>query len=291
MKYTSDLLMKAKREGNLSAVLTLGDNQYYCGGYRPFLRSYDPTWGRLKAITHPTPGDHDYIIGSNPNGSHCSDQPDAAGYFRYFGDAAIDPDTGDSWYSFNVMTTDGTSWHVISLNANCEFVGGCEAGSPQEEWLRSDLAANPATCTLAYWYSPRFSSGRHGSDRTYSAFWKDLYAAGAEIVLNSHDHDYERFAPQTPDQVVDPAGIRQFVVGTAGVGHEAMSPRRLEANSVVANDRTFGVLELTLRPAGYRWRFVPERGHRFSDSGTGKCRPAPPFDGQPPTHHFNPSGA
>jgi acid phosphatase type 7 len=288
MEYTSDLLMHAKHDGNLAAVLTLGDNQYYCGGYRPFLRSYGKTWGRLKDITHPTPGDHDYIIKSNPNASHCSDHPDAAGYFRYFGDAAVDPANGTSWYSFDIPTTDGTSWHVVSLNANCEFVGGCGVGSAQEEWLRADLAAHPATCTLAYWYAPRFSSGRHGSDPEYSAFWNDLYDAGAEVVLNGHDHDYERFARQTPDQVADPGGIRSFVVGTGGVGHEALpSHRRLEAHSQVVNDRTFGVLELTLRPAGYGWRFVAERGHHFSDSGKGRCLPSPPFDGQPPSH-FHP---
>jgi hypothetical protein len=287
MKYTSDLLMHAKDDGNLAAVLTLGDNQYFCGGYRPFLRSYDPTWGRLKDITHPTPGDHDYIINSNPNGSHCSDHPDAAGYFRYFGDAAVDPATGKSWYSFDIPTTDGTSWHIVSLNANCGFVGGCGVGSPQERWLRADLAAHPATCTLAYWYAPRFSSGRHGSDPEYAAFWDDLYSAGAEIVLNGHDHDYERFARQTPDGVADPGGLRSFVVGTGGVGHEQLpSNRRLEANSQVVNARTFGVLELTLRPTSYSWRFVPERGHHFSDSGRTGCQPSPPFDGQP-TSHFH----
>jgi hypothetical protein len=283
MKYTSDLLVHARRRGNLAAALTLGDNQYFCGGYRPFLRSYGRTWGRVKDITHPTPGDHDYIIHSNPNASGCSDQADAAGYYRYFGDAAVDPDTGKSWYSFDITTTDGTAWHIISLNAECEFVGGCDAGSAQETWLRADLAANPATCTLAYWYAPRFSSGRHGSDPAYSAFWEDLSAAGADIVLNGHDHDYERFAPQTPDGERSPDGIREFVVGTGGVGHEAM-PRHRERHSLVANDKTFGVLELSLRPASYRWRFVAEKGHRFSDSGTGSCHPSPPFDGQPPTH-------
>ncbi|MFL5767781.1 MAG: metallophosphoesterase family protein [Actinomycetota bacterium] len=283
MRYTSDLLVHARRKGNLAAVLTLGDNQYFCGGYRPFLRSYGQTWGRLKDLTHPTPGDHDYIIHSNPDASDCSDQADAAGYFRYFGDAAVDLDTGKSWYSFDVTTTDGTAWHIISLNAACEFVGGCGADSPQESWLRADLAANPATCTLAYWYAPRFSSGRHGSDPAYSAFWKDLSAAGAEIVLNGHDHDYERFSPQMPDQQVSRDGIREFVVGTGGVGHEAMRRHR-ETNSVLANDQTFGVLELSLRPTSYHWQFVAEKGHRFSDSGTGSCHPSPPFDGQPPTH-------
>jgi hypothetical protein len=284
MKYTADLLAHARRRGNLAAVLTLGDNQYFCGGYRAFQRSYDPTWGRVKDLTHPTPGDHDYIIHSNPDATDCSDEADAAGYYRYFGHAALDPNTQKSWYSFDVTTTDGTAWHVISLNAACEFVGGCGAGSPQETWLREDLAANPATCTLAYWYAPRFSSGRHGSDPQYTAFWQDLYDAGAEVVLNGHDHDYERFAPQTPDQEVAPEGIREFVVGTGGVGHEAMRPHRREINSVVANDRTFGVLQLELRPTSYRWRFSPEKGHRFSDAGTGSCHPSPPFDGQPPTH-------
>jgi hypothetical protein len=136
--------------------------------------------------------------------------------------------------------------------------------------LRADLAANPANCTLAYWYQARFSSGKHGSSTDYDAFWRDLYAAGAEVVLNGHDHDYERFALQTPDQVRSPGGLREFVVGTGGVGHGYFQPTP-EANSVVRNVNTYGVLQLTLHPDSYDWQFLPVEGKRWSDSGTGNC--------------------
>ena len=168
-----------------AAVLLLGDIQYEDGAYSKFLASYDPSWGRVKSITKPAPGNHEYQSGS------------AADYYRYFGAAAGDPAKG--YYSYDLG-----GWHLVALNSNCSFVGGCGAGSPQEQWLRADLAAHPASCTLAYWHHPRFSSGAHGSDATYTAFWQALYDANAEVVLVGHDHDYERFAPQTSERRARP---------------------------------------------------------------------------------------
>ena len=156
------------------------------------------------------------------------------------------------------------------MNSNCSQVAGCGSGSPQETWLRSDLAAHTNACTLAYWHHPRFSSGQHGDESQYDTFWRDLYAGHADIVLNGHDHDYERFAPQNPSAGSDPAsGIREFVVGTGGKNHYGFGT--VQANSVVRNADTFGVLLLTLHPGGYDWRFAPEPGKTFTDVGSAAC--------------------
>jgi hypothetical protein len=249
-RYTSNLLVDA----GLSAVLPLGDTQYENGAYRKLEQSYDPTWGRVKAITHPAVGNHEYLVGG------------ARGYFRYFGAAAGDRTKG--YYSFDIG-----AWHLVALNSNCPQVGGCGPGSPQVTWLRQDLATHPVPCVLAYWHHPRFSSGPHGSEPTYSTFWEELYNAGAEVVLNGHDHDYERFAPQAPNGSSDTTyGIREFVVGTGGKTHYGFT--KTESNSEVRNGDTFGVLKLTLRPMSYDWQFVPEPGASFTDSGSTPCHAA-----------------
>ena len=256
--YTSNLLT----DPNLSAVLALGDTQNDCGGYQAFMQAYDPTWGRAKAITHPVPGNHEYLDAATSTGTDCSTNRDAAGYFRYFGPTAGDPSKG--YYSFDIGT-----WHIVALNAECNRIGGCVAGSPQEQWLHADLVDHPSACTLVYWHQPRFSSSRKGNDPTYDAFWQDLYAAGAEIVLNGHVQAYERFAPQTPAGVADPNGIREFIVGTGGASHAILGAT--QPTSEVRDSTTFGVLRLTLLPTGYEWTFIPEAGSRFTDSGTGTC--------------------
>jgi acid phosphatase type 7 len=267
MKYTSDLLL----DPAISSVLLLGDNQYYCGGYQAWLQSYDRSWGRVKGITRPAPGNHEYLTSG---GTDCnSANAGAAGYFRYFGAAAGDPAKG--YYSYDVG-----SWHFIVLNSECTDVGGCGPTSPQGQWLRADLASHPNLCTLAYWHIPLFSSGGRASSR-YKTFWDALYDADADVVLNGHDHTYERFAPQRPDGVADPVrGIREFVVGTGGSNHTSFTT--IFANSEVRNSATYGVLRVTLRLAGYDWQFVPEAGKTFTDSGSGQCH-GPNSDQTPPT--------
>jgi hypothetical protein len=160
---------------------------------------------------------------------------------------------------------------VIALNSNCSRAGGCAQGSPQEQWLRADLAAHPTPCTLACWHHPRFSSGgQHGNDAAMSAFWEALHDAGAELVLNGHEHIYERFAPQGPTGDVDPGeGIRQLTVGTGG--SERHGPGAVQPNSEVLDNSSFGVLTLVLGPGAYEWRFVPEVGSTFTDSGADVC--------------------
>jgi acid phosphatase type 7 len=245
-KAVSDVMLNS----NLTTVLALGDVQYEDGNLTKYQQSYDLSWGRLKNITRPAVGNHEYLTAG------------ASGYFTYFGAAAGDNTKG--YYSYNVG-----AWHIIALNSNCSQVGGCGAGSPQEQWLKADLAANPTMCTLAYFHHPRFSSGQHGSNTSYDAFWKDLYAAGVELVLNGHDHIYERFAPQSPSAAADPKGIQQFTVGTGGKNHTTLVS--IQPNSVVRNTDTYGFVKLTLHASSYDWQFVPEPGKTFSDSGTRNC--------------------
>jgi hypothetical protein len=232
-------------------VFTLGDNVYERGTPDEYRRCYDPTWGREKARTIPVPGNHDYrTVG-------------AAGYFDYFGAAAGDPATG--WYAM-----DAGAWRVYVLNSNCDAVGGCDAGSAQERWLRRDLAANPRACVLALWHHPRFSSGEHGNDPITQPLWRDLYDAGADLIVNGHDHTYERFAPQTPTGELDRGrGIVEMVVGTGGRSHYPFPIIR--DNSLVRNNTTYGVLRLVLSPKGWSFAFVPVAGRTFSDSGSGTC--------------------
>src|SRR5690349_1589483 len=253
-KPTSDLLVNT----GLSAVLTLGDEQYDTGSYSSFTKSYDPTWGRVKPITFPAAGNHEYKTSG------------AKGYFDYFnGVGAFSGRAGDrdkGYYSFDIGT-----WHIVALNSSDHGqMVACGKGSPQETWLRADLAAHPTSCTLAYWHHPRFNSGHEGNATFMQAIFQDLYDANVDVVLGGHAHDYERFAPQDPNGKLDHArGIRQFVVGTGGAFFTAFGS--IKPNSEVHNGSTYGVLKLTLHPTSYDWQFVPEAGKTFKDSGTGSC--------------------
>lgn len=234
-------------------VAALGDVVYEQGTPAEFANCYDPTWGRHKARTRPAVGNHEYLT------------PDAAGYFGYFGAAAGRP--GEGWYSYD-MPAGG--WHVVVLNSNCGKVGGCHVGSPQERWLRADLAAHPARCTLAYWHHPVFSSGERERPEVLPLY-QALYEARVEILLTGHAHQYERFAPQSPSRADDPTrGIRQFVVGTGGRSLQS-DFGTVVPNSEVRNGTTHGVLKLTLLPGLYEWRFLPAGNQTFTDSGTDTC--------------------
>jgi hypothetical protein len=248
-----DTLFPPGASAELGVVATLGDNAYPRGSYANLMACYEPTWGRHRARTRPSLGNHDYLT------------PGAQGYFRYFGSAAGDPTRG--YYSYDIG-----SWHALVLNSNCEQIGGCDAGSPQERWLRNDLAAHPSPCSLAYWHHPRFSSGVvHGDEPLMRDLWRALQEYGVEIALVGHEHNYERFAPQDAGGQADPThGIREFVVGTGGsdVLYGFGSPH---ANSEVRETGTYGVLELTLRSSGYDWQFLPAAGGTFTDTGSGTC--------------------
>lgn len=237
-------------DGLEGTVFTAGDNAYQSGTADEFRDCYGPTWGRFLDRTRPAAGNHDWVT------------EDAAGYLEYFGERAA-PD-GVTWYSYDAGT-----WHVIMLDSDCDLVGGCGPRSPQGKWLAADLAASPATCTLAIWHHPRFSSGEHGNDATVAPLWDTLYAAGADLVINGHDHDYERFAPQDPGGREDRSrGIREFVVGTGGTPLRAFKDP--VANSELRAALTHGVLQLTLKSGSYAWTFVATSTD-FKDAGSGPC--------------------
>jgi peptidoglycan/xylan/chitin deacetylase (PgdA/CDA1 family) len=257
----------AKLLEGVDAVLPLGDDQYDCGGTAAFAQSYDPTWGVLKSITHPVPGDKDY---ATSGGTDCPSVP-GAGYYQYFGSAAGDPAKG--YYSYNLG-----QWHVVALNtAPCpDNTAFCAAGSAQEQWLKQDLAANTSSCTLAYYQNPRFASTASGSggNTTYQPIWQDLYDGGVDVVLNGDSHWYERFTPLNAAGQPDAAhGVRQFIVGTGGAGLD--TPGSQLATSEKLNASTHGVLRLALHGGSYDWSFVPDEG-TFTDSGTTTCHTKPP---------------
>jgi acid phosphatase type 7 len=233
-------------------AFTAGDNVQLMGASSEYSTCYTQAWGSFKSRTRPVPGNHDYFTS------------DGSPYFSFFGSAAGTGTTG--YYSYDLG-----DWHVIALNSSCAEVGGCQAGSPQEQWLRNDLATTTKQCTIAYWHHPLFtSSSTHPPTEEVRPLFQALYDGGAEIVVNGHNHIYERFAPQDPTGAADAAkGIRQFIVGTGGASHYTIGT--VAPNSEVRNGATFGVLKLTLVSGGYSWNFMPVSGQTFTDSGTGTC--------------------
>ena len=219
----------------------LGDTTYESGSEEEFAECFLPAWGRFLPRIRAALGNHEY----ETNG--------AAPAIRVFGLPA------NGWYAYRIG-----AWKVIVLNSNCGEVGGCDRGSPQWSWLRTELARRPSTaCTLAYWHHPRFSSGTHGSDTRLASLWDLLAAAKADLVLSGHDHDYERFGPLK--------GIRSFVVGTGGKDLRGL-PSTLRPGSQVGNSSTHGVLRLSLRATSYTWQFVGVPGSTFTDRGSARCR-------------------
>jgi len=220
-------------------VFTVGDNDYVDATPQPaYGVCFDSTWGRHKWRTRPAAGDDDSL----------------AGYFGYFGAAAHGP---AGYYSYDLG-----AWHIVVLNS------AVAVDSTQARWLRADLTAHPALCTLAISHRPRFSSGNAGSSSGQAAYFQALYDAGAELILDGNDHDYERFAAQAPDQQLDPAGgLVEIIVGTGGKSHGRIN-LPLALNSVAQNADTYGVLRVELRPTSYTWRFIPVAGRTFSDAGS-----------------------
>lgn len=237
-------------------IFAAGDLAYEKGTAAEFQNCYDTTWGEFKARTRPVPGNHEY------------GDPAASAYFKYWGKQA--GPVGKGYYSYDLG-----SWHIVALNTNCTVkgLGGCATGSPEEEWLRQDLAEHPDSCILAYSHQALFSSGllkTHAIHPELKEFWQDLYAAHAALFLVGHEHSYERFAPQDPEGHSEPGrGIREIVVGTGGRSHDPLGFSI--PNSEVRNASTYGVLKLTLTPGHYVWQFIPVEGESFTDSGSGEC--------------------
>jgi len=241
-------------------IMALGDLAYERGTVTEFRNCYDPSWGRFKSRTRPAAGNHEYVT------------PGASGYFQYFGDLA--GPAGKGYYSYELGP-----WHIVVLNTNCNSpgVGGCDARSPQETWLKQDLAAHANACIVAYGHHPLFSSGvfhSHAVHPELKPLWQDLYAARADLVIVGHEHSYERFALQNPDgQADEKNGIREIVVGTGGRSHEFLGLAM--PNSELRDFGTYGVLKLTLTSGHYTWEFVPVPGGALHDSGSATCHNGP----------------
>jgi acid phosphatase type 7 len=255
----SDKIAELVKSLKPDAVLGLGDLQYENGSLDKFEAAFSKSWGGFKDIFYPAPGNHEY------------ETADASGYFSYFKDnhpkqlTASALDRG--YYSFNLGT-----WHIISLNSNCDKIGGCGADTPQLKWLEQDLEASGARCTLAFWHHPHFTSGRHSHDliaeQFSSVMWTKLFAHKADIILNGHDHLYERFAPQTPEGAANAAGPRQFTIGTGGKSHYEKQTD-LPTSEMVINDQ-YGVLKLKLLQNVYGWQFISLE-NKVLDSGLQRC--------------------
>jgi len=235
-------------DGIAGTVFTAGDHAYPKGTTREFVECYGVSWGRHRNRTRPAPGNHDY-------GS-----PQAAPYFKYFGSNA--GPAGRGYYSYNLG-----AWHIVSLNSNPDAASW---GAAQEEWLRDDLKADSASCVLAYWHHPRFSSGKtYGNQRHMDALYKILYQHGVSVLISGHEHIYERFAPQNPEGKADAKGVRQFIAGTGGAPLYRIGA--VKPNSEVRNGNTHGVLAFTLNPTSYEWDFRPVADQTFRDRGSAGC--------------------
>ena len=253
-----DSVLKADSVAKVNdAAFTLGDNAYMEGTEVQFNTCFGQTWGsptrRIMARIHPSPGNHEYYtVGANP-------------YYKYFG-ASAGP-AGKGYYSYDLG-----EWHVVVLNSEMVVNTGFSIGDrkAQEDWLISDLKAKSKPCTLAYWHHPRFSSGYHGSDVSLQPLWQILYDNNVDLIMNGHDHDYERFKPQTPQGVIDTArGIPEIVAGTGGEELRGFGGKVIR-NSVYQIEGRAGVLKLTLGKAEYRAAFIESNGRVWDPSG-GKC--------------------
>jgi len=278
--YTAQLLT------GMDAVFAMGDDQYTCGGLTAFQQSFGPTWGVKRTIMYPVPGNQDL---DTSGGTNCPSTPGAY-YQQYFTTtggwygsplpSVVNVNPNVNYYSFNLGT-----WHIIGLNTGmCELEEEygqqptfCEAGSPMENWLKTDLASDTASCTLVFMQDPRWASNESGDggDSTYQQLWQDIYQGGVDVVLAGNDHWYERMAPLNASGAIDNTyGVREFVVGTGGAGLE--QPGAQIATSQVLNETTHGILKMVLHNGSYDWQFINDGESSFTDSGTGTCHPAPP---------------
>ncbi|HYM53160.1 MAG TPA: LamG-like jellyroll fold domain-containing protein, partial [Candidatus Dormibacteraeota bacterium] len=258
-------------------IWTTGDNVYPNGTAAEFANCYETTpWGdtSVQSRTRPVPGNHDWGTGNTEN---------LNGYFGYYGNNATDAG-GNSYYSYDI----DANWHVVNLDSECQLVpGGCAAGSPQEVWLRADLAANADQNVIAVWHKPRYSTGTTNY-QAMAPLWDAIYDGGVDILLDGHDHIYERTAPMragatlADPPVADPThGIRQFTVGTGGEAHHGLTTNVLPTSQASDGD-TFGVLKLTLHATTYDWVFLPIVGSTFTDFGSGSVHDAPDTTPPPP---------
>jgi acid phosphatase type 7 len=258
---TGNLVRSVLANNPGAQVQTAGDNVNNDSGSTAYDSQYNdlyaPNWGSFLNVTHTAMGNHDTYA---PSGT--------TPYFNYFGTHAGTAPGG--YYSYDI----GSSWHVVVLNTNCSQAGGCSSTSPQVKWLQSDLAANTRQCVLAVWHQPRWTSGRHADDTTSAPFWDLLYQYKADIVVNGHNHNYERFNLINPQEQAAADGIREFIVGTGGAPADGYTyaSHPLDPNEAIRNQTgVYGVLQLTLGNGNYQWKFLPASGYSFTDSGQENC--------------------
>jgi hypothetical protein len=244
-RATAELLRGA------DAVLALGDLQYEDGRLEAFQVGYERAWGRFAEITFPTLGNHEL------------ETPGAQGYFAYWGRRGRPTGApGAAWYSFDLG-----SWHLIALDSTC----GSACAEAQDAYLERDLAENGRDCVLAFWHHPRFNSGSvHGEEMPAGAFWEDLFAARADVVVNGHEHNYQRYAKQSPSGQATDEGLRQFVVGTGGSRHYGFEEAK-DPNFRFGDAEHFGVLRLHLGDGSYTWQFVGVDGRVLDRGGPERC--------------------
>lgn len=248
-------------------VFTLGDNVYPNGTVDEFNNCYGPTWGTFKTRTRPTIGNHDFGNGSTPG---------ATPYFNYFGPSAGNPALG--YYSYD-LSSNGVTWHIVSLNSECEnpggywLAGGCAANSTQEQWLRQDLLSASTNNIIALMHKPRWSSTQNFDHM--QALWQALYDRGADIALAGHWHNYERFAPMDANGNANAgSGVRAFTIGTGGASLAGFGADPPEEHSQFRNSTNYGVMKFTLHASSYDWQFISTSGQTI-DSGTYAVHPPP----------------
>lgn len=258
-RKTADLLTGS------DGVIVPGDHQYNSGTLNEFKTAYDPTWGRFASKTYPAPGNHEY---RDPAGG-------AKGYFDYWASKSRPTGgRGRGYYSFDLG-----AWHIVSLNSSdgksnaCQTGPSCAEGSEQNNWLEQDLKATNKNCVLAYWHHPLYNSGTdHGNDNTSAVrdFWTDLYAEKAEIIVNGHEHNYQRYAPLTPSGSKSADGIREFLVGTGGKNRDGLLSGK-DSGFEFGITNKFGILKLELEVDRYSWKFVDTSGAILDKGGPVAC--------------------
>jgi acid phosphatase type 7 len=251
-----DSVLKADSAvGVPTAAFTTGDNAYPSGLDRDFVRCFTPSWGdpekRIMKVLRPTIGNHDYQSARG------------AAYYRYFGARAGPAFKG--YYSFDLG-----EWHVVALNSEMIVKGTASEIEEQQEWLKKDLRNSGRRCTVAYFHHPLFSSGAHGPNSKMRNLWKTLSEGGVDLVLNGHEHHYERFLPMNAAGVVDSLnGMEQIIVGTGGGGLTGIRSR-IPPESARRIQGHWGVLIATLGTDEYRTSFLDVNGRVWDPSGR-KC--------------------
>ena len=229
--------------------LYLGD-VYEQGSYEEFDNWYDPSWGPMRGVTNPVPGDQEVYYG-------------VGGYTWYWNNLL-------PYYSYDVA-----GWHFIALT-QCAWSsrsfppnGQCGASSPQLTWLNNDLAAHPGACTIAYWHEPRFALDVNGGSAAEQSLWAPLANGHATMAVNADRHNYERWTAMDANGTASPTGMAEFVVGTGNHNWESIVGSDARTQKTIVN--TPGALKLSLTTTTAGFQFIGTDG-AVGDSGSIPCQ-------------------